>query len=230
MPNILITGASRGLGLEFCRQYAVDGWHVYAGCRTPERAEALNALAADSGGRVRPFGLDVDHDDSVAAAGRELADATLDIVINNAGVVGSRGASLGSMDYESWQQTLNTNVLGPMRVAEAFADRLHKTGEQKLVTISSRMGSITEAAPNAMIYRSSKAAVNMVVKCLSIELARRGVIAVTFHPGWVQTDMGGAGATLTPKESVSSLRRVIAGLGPGDNGRFLDYDGSPISW
>jgi len=230
MPTVLITGASRGLGLEFARQYAGDGWRVLACCREPEAADELNRLAAASEGRVSVHRLDVDDGASVAACREELTGAEFDVLINNAGIIGDRGAGLGDMDYAAFEACLRTNVVGPMRVTEAFADRFAAAGEKKLVTISSRMGSIAETAPNAIIYRTSKAAVNMLMRCLSMELAGRGVTSVVVHPGWVRTDMGGRGAALTPTESVAALRKVIAGLSKRDNGCFFNYDGQPIPW
>lgn len=226
----MITGASRGLGLEFARQYADDDWRVLACCRAPETAADLNQLAAASEGRVSVHRLDVDDGASVAECRRELDGVALDLLINNAGIIGDRAAGLGDMDYGAFEACLRTNVIGPMRVTEAFADRFAEDGQKKLVTISSRMGSIAETAPNAVIYRTSKAAVNMLMRCLSMELASRDVTCVVVHPGWVQTDMGGRAAALTPQESVAALRKVIAGLTRHDNGGFFNYDGSPIPW
>ena len=226
----MITGASRGLGREFTRQFLAEGWRILATCRDPSAAGELSDLAADANGQVAVFQLDVDDGASVAACREAIGDVEIDVLLNNAGVIGARDAGLGKMDYDSFENTLRTNVTGPMRVTEAFIDCLLAGEQKKLVTISSRMGSIAETAPNAMIYRTSKAAVNMVVKCLALELASKGVIAAVLHPGWVQTDMGGPSAALTVEESVSNLRRVINGLSQDDNGSFLNYDGSPIPW
>jgi NAD(P)-dependent dehydrogenase (short-subunit alcohol dehydrogenase family) len=224
MATVLITGASRGIGREFARQYAADGWQVLACCRNPE---SMGELAGDG---VSVHQLDVDDGASVAAARETIGEAAIDLLINNAGIIGARGAGLGSMDYTAFEACLRTNVLGPMRVAEAFVDCLARGEAGKLVTISSQMGSISRAGSNAMIYRTSKAAVNMLVKCLSGELRAKRIAAVVMHPGWVQTDMGGAGAALTPSDSVAAMRRVIAGLRLADSGRFLSYDGSEIPW
>ena len=220
MKNVLITGAGRGLGREFARQYAAEGWRIFACARDPKTVEAGRGVSAHA--------LDVTDGASVAALARQLDGERFDLLINNAGVVGDRTPAMGGVNYEAWLDALDVNVLGPMRVAEAFGRRLQ--GERRLVTISSRMGSITEAGPNSVVYRSTKAAVNMVVKCLSLALAGEGVTAVALHPGWVRTDMGGAGAALEPEESVAAMRKVIAGLSQGDNGRFINYDGSPIPW
>ncbi len=224
MATVLITGASRGLGHEFARQYATEGWRVLACCRNPG---TMAGLASEA---VSAHQLDVDDAASVTACREAIGSTAIDLLINNAGVIGNRGAGLGDMDYAAFEACLRTNVLGPMRVAEAFVDLLEAGRQKKLVTISSRMGSIAQAAPNAMIYRTSKAAVSMLVKCLSEELRPKNIAAVVLHPGWVQTDMGGAAAALTPGDSVTAMRRVIAGLGPADTGRFLNYDGGEIPW
>lgn len=229
MPTVLITGANRGLGLEFARQYAADGWRVYACCRAPGKAEALNRLAQGSGGRVSLHALDVDDAASVAAAAKALDGVEIDVLINNAGVNPARDKGLGDIDYAKWLAALQTNVLGPMRVAEAFIGRL--AGQKKLITISSRMGSIDEnAAPDAIVYRSSKAAVNMAMKGVANGVKDKGVCVALFHPGWVKTDMGGPNAALEIPDSVTQMRAAIAGLTPADNGAFVNYDGSRIGW
>lgn len=231
MQNIMITGASRGLGLEFVRQYDADGWRIFAGCRTPGQASELNHIAALSHGRVTAHQLDVDDGASVAALKAELGDQPFDVLLNNAGITGQRNAARGDIDYDAWQGAMNTNVFGPMRVAEAFAGNVVASGQKKLITISSRMGSIGEtAAANSIVYRSSKAAVNMVMKILANDLGPQDVIVTCFHPGWVRTDMGGESADLSAEESAGGIRRVIAGLSAADNGGFRNYDGEVIGW
>ena len=220
MKTVMITGAGRGLGREFARQYAAEGWRVFACARDPKTVEA--------GANVSAHALDVTDAASVAALASALDGERFDVLINNSGVIGDRTPAMGGVNYEAWLDAFDVNVLGPMRVAEAFARRLQ--GERKLATVSSRMGSIEEAAANSVVYRSTKAAVNMVVKCLSQALAEEGVIAVALHPGWVRTDMGGPSAALDPEESVAGMRKVIAGLKKDDNGRFLNYDGGAIPW
>ncbi len=231
MKNIMITGASRGIGLEFVRQYNADDWRIFACCRTPGQASELNDIAAQSDGRVTVHQLDVDDTASVTALKAELGDQPLDVLLNNAGIMGQRNAARGDIDYAAWQGAMNTNVLGPMRVAEAFADNVAASTQKKLITISSRMGSISETtATNSIVYRSSKAAVNMVMKILANDLGPQGVIATCFHPGWVRTDMGGTGADISVEESAGGIRQVIAGLNAADNGGFRNYDGGIIQW
>jgi NAD(P)-dependent dehydrogenase (short-subunit alcohol dehydrogenase family) len=229
--TVLVTGANRGLGLEFARQYAADGWKVYAACRRPDEASALGQLAAGSGGHVEAIALDVTDTASVRAAAAELAGIPIDLLVNNAGVGSPKGQKLGSLDYAAWQRVLDTNTLGPMRVVEAFLGHVEKGGQKKIVTITSGMGSIGDnGSGGSYAYRSSKAAVNMVVKSLSIDLAERGITCIVLNPGWVRTDMGGPGGRLSPEQSIAGMRKVIAGLTPADSGKFFNHDGGQYPW
>ncbi|MBB4265687.1 SDR family oxidoreductase [Roseospira visakhapatnamensis] len=227
MPTVLITGASRGLGLEFARQYRADGWEVIATCRNPSTAPALAATGAEV------HALDVTDDAALKALGRTLSGRALDVLINNAGVypLKSPQGSFGDVPVDAWMEALRTNVVAPWKVAETFIDNLTKAERPVLATISSKMGSIADAAaPGSVVYRSSKTAVNMVVKALALDLGPRGVICLSFHPGWVLTDMGGPNALITPEQSITGLRRLIARATPADNGRFLAYDGQEVPW
>ena len=224
MTTIMITGASRGLGLEFTRQFYNEGCRVIATCRNPKDANALNAI-----GDIDVHALDVTDDKNVATLAEKFRGENIDILINNAGVIGQRDG-FGKLDYDIWAETMDTNVFGPMRVAEAFRDNVMNSEKKQMIFITSRMGSITEAVPNAYVYRSSKAALNMAVKCLSGELAKQGLIAVLFHPGHVQTDMGGQAAPVSPQKSIEGMKNQIVGLTRDDNGRFLSYDGHQIPW
>ena len=224
MTTIMITGASRGLGLEFARQFYSKECKVIATCRNPKNANELNAI-----GDIDIHSLDVTDDKSVANLADKLRGENIDILINNAGVIGQRDG-FGSLDYDIWAETMDTNVFGPMRIAEAFRDNVMNSEKKQMIFITSRMGSITEAVPNAYVYRSSKAALNMAVKCLSAELEQQGLIAVLFHPGHVQTDMGGQAAPVTPQKSIEGMKNQIVALTHDDNGRFLSYDGRQIPW
>ena len=224
MTTIMITGASRGLGLEFARQFYSEECRVIATCRNPKKANELNAI-----GDIDVHSLDVTDDRSVANLADKLRGENIDILINNTGVIGQRDG-FGRLDYDIWAETMDTNVFGPMRVAEAFRDNVMNSEKKQMIFITSRMGSITEAVPNAYVYRSSKAALNMAVKCLSAELGERGLIAVLFHPGHVQTDMGGQAAPVTPQKSIEGMKNQIVALTHDDNGRFLSYDGHQIPW
>jgi NAD(P)-dependent dehydrogenase (short-subunit alcohol dehydrogenase family) len=224
MTTIMITGASRGLGLEFARQFYSEECRVIATCRNPKKANELNSI-----GDIDVHSLDVTDDKSVANLADKLRGENIDILINNAGVIGQR-EGFGRLDYDIWAETMDTNVFGPMRVAEAFRDNVMNSEKKQMIFITSRMGSITEAVPNAYVYRSSKAALNMAVKCLSAELAEQGLIAVLFHPGHVQTDMGGQAAPVMPHTSIEGMKNQIVALTRDDNGRFLSYDGHQIPW
>lgn len=226
MPSVLITGANRGLGLEFVRSFAADGWRVHACARNVEKAKKVKALSGD----VISHKLDVTNGLKVASLARELADEPLDLLINNAGVYGPR-TGFGETDYEEWASVLQVNTLAPLRVVERFAGVLEKSETKTVVNISSRLGSIaSNDSGGSYIYRSSKAALNMVTKGLSVDLGPKGFTVISFHPGWVQTDMGGEAADIPAKESVAGMRRVIAGLTTADNGKFFNYDGSEIDW
>ena len=224
MATIMITGASRGLGLEFARQFYSEECRVIATCRNPKKANELNSI-----GDIDVHSLDVTDDKSVANLADKLRGENIDILINNAGVIGQRDG-FGRLDYDIWAETMDTNVFGPMRVAEAFRDNVMNSEKKQMIFITSRMGSITEAVPNAYVYRSSKAALNMAVKCLSAELEQQGLIAVLFHPGHVQTDMGGQAAPVMPHTSIEGMKNQIVALTRDDNGRFLSYDGHQIPW
>ena len=196
MPSVLITGANRGLGLEFARQYVADGWQVYAACRDPSSASELRRLAAAKDQKLEIMALDVTDGASIRAAAAELDGQAIDLPLNNAGVMGARGQTIGNMDYEAWTKVLDANTMGPMRVSEAFVDQVARSKRKLIVTLTSGMGSLADnTSGGAYAYRSSKAAVNMVMRSLAIDLAPRGIACVVINPGWVLTDMGGPHAT-----------------------------------
>ena len=226
MPTVLITGANRGIGLEFARSFAAEGWSVHACCRQPDKASALKAVA----GEVAVHRLDVTNGLQVAGLARELADQPLDLLLNNAGIYGPR-TGFAQTDYDEWTPVFQVNTMAPLRMAERFVAQVARSERKLIANISSKMGSIGDnARGGSYIYRSSKAALNMIVKSLSVDLAGRGIAVVAFHPGWVQTDMGGPEAALTAADSVAGMHAVIDRLGPADNGKFFNYDGSEIPW
>lgn len=230
MPTALITGASRGLGLEFVKQYSQQGWRVLATCREPDSAGALRALAEGSEGKVSLHRLDVADSAQIDALAAELKGTPIDLLLNNAGTFGDRGG-FGNSDYETWARTFAINTLGPMRMAEAFIDAVAASERKQIANITSKMGSIADNTSGSMyIYRSTKAALNMVTKCLALDLGSRGVTCVVLHPGWVKTDMGGASAPLDTSESIAGMRRVLDSLNPADTGKFFDYSGAEIPW
>jgi len=231
MPSTLITGANRGIGLEFARQYFADGWQVYAACRDPSSATELRRLANPSDQKLQIMALDVTDATSIKAAATELDGQAIDLLLNNAGVMGPRGQTIGNIDYDAWAKVLDANTMGPMRVSEAFVDQVARSARKLIVTLTSGMGSLADNTSGGSIaYRSSKAAVNMVMRSLAIDLAPRGITCVVVNPGWVQTEMGGPHARISPTESVTKLRRLIDTLRPAQSGEFFNYDGREYPW
>jgi NAD(P)-dependent dehydrogenase (short-subunit alcohol dehydrogenase family) len=226
MPCVLVTSSSRGIGLEFVRQYAAEGWEVIAACRDPAGAGALRAIP----GAVTPVALDVTSEESVAAAAG-ASRAPVDLLINSAGVIGDVHDGPGRVDYARWAETLDVNAMGPVRVLDAFADRLAASAGRLAVAITSGMGSIGDAGSgSALMYRTSKAALNMAMRARSFDLRPRGITVVVVNPGWVRTDMGGPGATLAVEDSVAAMRRLFAGLTAAQTGSFLNHDGRVYPW
>ena len=227
MPSVLITGANRGLGLEFTRQYAADGWRVFAACRDPAGARDLAAVEGD----VSAETLDVDDGPQVAVLANKLSGQPIDVLINNAGIYGPKDVTRDTVVYDAWGQVFRTNAMSPLAVSAAFAANVAQGGQKKIITLSSIMGSIAENDSSGdFIYRSSKAAVNAVMKSLAGDLKSEGITVAVLHPGWVRTDMGGPDAAIEAPESVTGMRAVIAGLKESDSGRFLNYDGTEIPW
>lgn len=221
MATVVITGANRGIGLEMAKQYAADGWDVIGTAREPERAQELAAID-----RVTVMQLDAADDASVEKFVRELGDQPVDLFINNAGIYGP-----SEFDREAWLDLFNVNVIGPVRLATALKDNVARSADRKMVVISSQVGSIAENETGSMIYyRTSKAAVNQAWTCLAKQWQDDGLTLAMLHPGWVQTDMGGENADLTPAESVEGMRAVIDGLTHDQNGKFYDHDGREIPW
>ena len=227
MPTALITGANRGIGLELARQYAADGYTVHACCRNPSDAKELNAIAGD----VRVHALDVTDHAAVDRLASEIGDP-LDVVIANAGVYGpkSEAQTFGSLDYGALRDTVEVNTIGAVKTIEAFAPHAARSDQKKMAAITSEMGSIADASGGSTAYRASKAALNMALAVAAPELKRDGVAVGLLHPGWVQTDMGGPNARITPEQSARGLKDQVAGLQPSDKAPFLAHDGREIPW
>ena len=231
MPAVLITGANRGIGLEFARQYLADGWHVFAACRDPKAATQLLGLPKRPGGLLTLLAMEVTDSCSVSNAACEMGSVAIDLLINNAGISGAQGQRTGRIDYANWARVLDVNTMGPLRVIEAFLEPIARSEHRLIVTITSGMGSVAEnTSGGSMAYRTSKAAVNMAMRSVAAELAPRGIICVVIHPGWVRTDLGGANAPLSAEESVHAMRRLIGRLRPRDSGKFFSYDGGEHPW
>jgi NAD(P)-dependent dehydrogenase (short-subunit alcohol dehydrogenase family) len=228
--TLLITGANRGIGLELTGQFAEDGWQVIACCRNPAEAAELQALS-----RTHPaieiHALDVTDYEQMAALANQLADRAIDVLLSNAGIYGSKGVGFGGVDAREWRQVLEVNTIAPLMLVQAFVEQV-AASEQKLVAvISSKVGSIADnSSGGSYVYRSSKTAVNQVVKCLSIDLAERGIAAISLHPGWVQTEMGGPNAEISTDESVSGLKDILQSAGAAQSGQFIEFNGDHIPW
>lgn len=229
--TVLITGANRGIGLELVKRYLQEAdWQVIATCRQPENAVELKQLVASSSNRLKILPLEVTDSASVLRISNELKDATIDVLINNAGIYNDKGQKFGAINYDNWAEAFNVNTLGPMRVTEALFDTLKRAKLAKIITISSQMGALGRKATGSFAYRSSKAAVNKAMQTLAYEIEQEDMMVALFHPGWVQTDMGGSEAEITPEESAASIFNTIDQLSKADNGKFFKWNGEIHPW
>lgn len=234
MPTVLVTGSSRGLGLEFVRQYVADGWSVIATCRNPAKAPLLDKVAAASSGRVTIEAMDVNDFAAIDRAAAKYKGAAIDVLINNAGV--ARGdverQRLGAMDYEGWMALLKTNTLAPVKVAEAFTAHVAASQQKKIAAVSSTVGSLTEMDYPVYPYATSKAALNKALKLMAAQLRDRGVIVLALCPGHAKTDMGNMapGASVEVDQSVSGMRRIIDRATPATSGHFTRWNGETVAW
>lgn len=233
MPTVFVTGANRGIGLGLVKAYLKKGYKVLATCRDAEHATDLKGLKGD----IEIHKLDVTDTGAVSREAAELADVPIDILINNAGVLGGPafnrdhpGQTFGTVDYGGLRFTLETNTIAPLIVTEAFTPNLEKGSEKKVITITSRMGSISEMEGEYLAYRASKAAVNAIMKNISHPLKEKGIAVAVLHPGWVRTDMGSQAAPLSIEESVEGLVKVIDGLTLSETGCFKNHLGEAIPW
>ena len=228
MATILITGTNKGVGLELTKIYAARGDTVYAACRDPAAASAL----AEVPGEVVILPLVVGDSGSVTAMAEQLAGVTIDIVINNAGMKGPEFEEQNTyaMDFDGWAETFNVNSMGPVRVMQALMSNLKQAEAAKVVTITSQMGALSLDMPAAHAYCASKAAVNKFMRLASIDLKKDGVAVGLIHPGWVQTDMGGPRADLTPQESAEGIVAVVDQLSMDSTGGFWKWNGETHDW
>jgi NAD(P)-dependent dehydrogenase (short-subunit alcohol dehydrogenase family) len=230
--RVVITGANRGIGLALARAYAERGDQVHATARRPTEAGALQELAARAAagrGSLQVHELDVTREADARRLGEELGDHHVDLLINNAGIVSSY-QNLPSLDIEATLEQFNVNALGALRVTRALLENLC-AARGKIINVSSTMGSIGDnSSGRAYGYRMSKAALNMATRNLAIELGRQGVTVIALNPGWVQTDMGGAGAPTPVEESAANIVALAEGMQPSDNGKFLHAEGRELPW
>jgi len=236
MATVLITGTNRGLGLEFARQYAADGWRVLATAREPEKAKELKQLAAKHS-NLGIYALTVTEERSIQDLANRLDGTPIDVLIHNSGLYPRNGQRFGEIDYHGWRDAMETNLYGVIRVSEALLENVAKSGRKQIAAISSSMSSMhavqggsVASAGTSYQYRTSKAALNMAFSVLAKELEPRGMSVVLLDPGWVKTDMGGPHAQLTPEQSISGMRRVLAGPPMEISGKFLGYDTRERTW
>lgn len=230
MATVLITGANRGIGLEFVKQFLARGDRVLATCRNIESAGELEQLS-NSRAELKILELDVSRIESMENLPRQLDGEAIDIFVNNAGVYGPKALQFGNIEGKPWLEVLQINAVAPLLLTQLLMENLRKGSDKKLIYVSSKMGSIDDnAGGGSYIYRSSKTALNAVVKSLAIDLAEDGFSAIVVHPGWVLTDMGGPNALLDTHTSVSGMLGVIDSLTMAGSGSFFNYDGSPIAW
>jgi NAD(P)-dependent dehydrogenase (short-subunit alcohol dehydrogenase family) len=228
METVVITGANRGIGLGLTRRFLEAGKRVIATSRAPGASRELGSLA--SYGPLSVFPLEVTDADSVAALASRLSGETVDVLVNNAGVMGGARQGIGEMDYEAWLHAFAVNTLAPFRLATALREPLKRSRRPRLVTLSSQMGSFGRRSAGFYAYRSSKAALNKVMQVLAVELEKDGIIVCPVHPGWVRTEMGGSGAELSVEESVTGLFQLIETMTPAHSGRFWTWEGHEHPW
>jgi NAD(P)-dependent dehydrogenase (short-subunit alcohol dehydrogenase family) len=231
MKTILITGANRGLGLEFCKQYAEANWNVMACCRHPDNAKDLTKLA-EKYANISIFPLDVSDLAQINQLANQLSDTAIDVLLNNAGVYGdTSGHGFGNLDYDTWQKTMAINLFAPVRMSEAFLPHLKRGTQKKIVAMSSLMGSISDnGSGGSILYRSSKAALNAAMKSIAIDQRNEKIAVLILHPGWVKTDMGGLNAPMESAESVAKMCETINAFTLEQSGNFLRYDGTLLPW
>jgi NAD(P)-dependent dehydrogenase (short-subunit alcohol dehydrogenase family) len=218
--------------LEFCNQYATNGWRVLACCRDPGKADALNKLAARYPELIKLHALEVTNHAQIEQLAKTLSNETIDLLINNAGVYPAADkGGFGHTDYAEWMTAFNINTMAPLKMVESFVNQIACSKLKLVVTITSQMGSIYDnSSGGSYLYRSSKAAANIVVKSMAVDLKEKGITLVAFNPGWVLTDMGGPNAMIPVEQSVKDMRKVIASLTPADTGKFIGNDGIVILW
>jgi NAD(P)-dependent dehydrogenase (short-subunit alcohol dehydrogenase family) len=228
MANVAITGAGRGIGFELVKQYAEAGDRVFALCRSPEKANALNELAAESDGKVSVHAMDVGNDASVKAAAAATGDGPIDVLLNVAGVIGGERQGLEDQAWDDWQEAFNVMIIGPLRVMQAFLPRLGVGA--KVVNITSQLAASTWPYGGYYAYGAAKAGLNRMMRSVALDVKDRGIVIGLVHPGWVQTDMGGAAAEITSEESASGIRKVSAEWTLGQSGDFKKWNGESHDW
>lgn len=226
MKTVFITGANRGIGLSLVQHYLNNGWQVDATYRSAESSQDLLSISAPN---LNCHQLEVTDYAAVSSLAQQLS--SIDLLINNAGYYGPKGYGFGHTDVDEWRKVLETNSIAPLKLVEAFFPNLQQGQLKKIACLSSKVGSMTEnTSGGGYIYRSSKAALNSVVKSLSNDLTNQGFTVLALHPGWVQTEMGGPNALIDTQTSASGLSQVIQNANQEHSGKFINYDGSELPW
>ena len=229
--TVIITGANRGIGLALSKTFLLSGqWKVLACCRSPDNAPELQELANTSDNKIEIYKLDVKDAASIMEFARQINGQRVDVLLNNAGIKGGDHQSAFDMDFDAWLDTFQVNTMAPLRMVQAVIENLRLSDQPKIITISSQMGALNWKGRGSYAYSSSKAAVNKVMQILSSDLEEEGMIVSIFHPGWVQTDMGGQAAPISPQESAEGLFKAITSLKQSDSGRFLKWTGEEHPW
>lgn len=234
MANIIITGANRGIGLALVKTYLLGGDRVFALCRQPQQADQLNELAASAGGQLTVHPVDMADADSITTFAGSLKDTPVDVLLNVAGIVGGRTDSLlktpfSEADFDDWRTAFEVMTIGPFRLTQAVLPNLI-AARGKVMTVSSQIAASTWPRGGLYAYGATKAAVNRLMRSLAFDLRDKGVTVALVHPGWVQTDMGGANAEITPQESAAGIKQVLDGLTLEDTGKFFKWNGEEHAW
>lgn len=228
METVLITGANRGIGLELAKRFLAAGHKVIATCRNPERSTELCVLAETA--ELEIHQLEVTNSESVERFSGAINHQSIDVLINNAGIMGGKHQSIDDMDFSAWSEAFEVNTLAPFRLITAMRENLQQSIRPRAVTISSQMGSLSRKSKGSYAYRSSKAAVNKVMQVLSLELEVDGIVVCPVHPGWVRTEMGGEAADISVEESAAGLFKLIDSLTMDQTGRFWTWEGKEHPW
>jgi len=228
MTTVLVTGANRGLGYEFVKQYSENKFDVFACCRNVNEAKELKELAEISE-NIKIYELDVGNIKTIKNISQQLQNEKIDVLINNAGIY--RSSTVGNINYDEWMESFKVNTIAPYQIVENFLEQIINSDLKKVVSITSKMGSIDDnTSGGSYIYRSSKTALNSMMRSLTHDLKNQGVATLTLHPGWVRTDMGGPGGWINAIESVQGMIKQIDKLTIDDSGKYLDYAGKFINW
>lgn len=228
METVVVTGANRGIGLGLVKQFLDNNARVIAACRNPAQAEALQALAGNPALKI--IELDVADSASVERFVLELGEEPVDVLINNAGIIGGERQSAMDMDFAAWEEAFAVNTVAPFRITTTLLKNLRKSARPRVISVSSQMGSLDGQGTGYYAYRSSKAALNKVMSGLARDLESYGILVCPIHPGWVQTDMGGSNATITVSQSAAGIYKLVANLSASQSGHFLTWEGKELPW